>query len=794
MRLFFLSAAVPLTKSFARLPTGEIEKSAYPLVKQFTSHEEQIDGPKMFHAALVEHAAFGHCLLKGLLKRPLIAESRAGTTAPLEPTRWSCFDLDNVRGLATPEDFIQQVLPPAFHQCDYILQYSASSGIIDSSGLRAHIFFLHDTEFTPEQAKLYLTELNLANALLADQLELTASGTALRYPLDRTVIQNDKLIYIAPPMLEPGIPDTLGPKRVALVTKGREFVTFDWRTQRTPAGIEGETQGVINRLRDRAGLKRKTAKIEVRQGELLLTNPDVAVVTGEKRARGFTYLNLNGGDSWGYYYAEGNPRYLRNFKGEPMVVLKDALPTYFAQVAERLAENKQTRVRVPFVFRHRETDTVWNGVYDSVNDRIDGLAATSRQSLRDFFAQFGEEVPPIDDWRFEFEPFNPVRIDFKNKFCNRWEATEYMRDSRTTDTIPPNIARVIRSAVGSDEECYHHFLNWIAFVFQKRRKPLTAWVLHGVEGTGKGVLFHKVLAPIFGRQYCLIKQLASLDDRFNDEMRTCLLFLLDESKAEDTKMAERAFGKLRNLITEPTIEVRAMRTNAMQVPSYTAFMFYSNMYDAWKIEPSDRRYNVAPRQEVKLVLTEADIAVIESERSDFAAFLRGYKVDEARAHTALNNEAKSAMREASQDALEQMCQAITDGDLAYFMGYAEGAIPANGSMMAWTNYIELMKRWVENTASALVIKREDILTAYMYLIAPPQIPGAHKFNRMLAHKNLVSKVNHCPTQGKSVRGIKVQWRARPEELETWRAMLRPKGEKQPQPPASNLAEWKRAAQ
>jgi len=308
MRLFFLAAGLPLTKTFNRLPTGEIEKSAYPLVKNFTSFETNVDNPQMFHVALTAHAERGHCLLKGTLKRALNEEPRAGTTAPLDPTLWSCFDLDNMRGLATPEDFIREVLPPAFHHADYVLQYSASAGITPGGGLRAHLFFMHELEFTPEAAKLYLTELNLSCPVLAEQLELTASGTALRFALDRTVIQNDKLIYIAPPTLGAGIEDPYARQRIAVVTKDQRLVSFDWRTKLTPAAVESEMQRAIQRLREKAGLKRKTAKVVIQQGELLQTNPDVAVVTGEKRARGFVYLNVNGGDSWGYYYAEGNPR------------------------------------------------------------------------------------------------------------------------------------------------------------------------------------------------------------------------------------------------------------------------------------------------------------------------------------------------------------------------------------------------------------------------------------------------------------------------------------------------------
>ena len=32
-----------------------------------------------------------------------------------------------------------------------------------------------------------------------------------------------------------------------------------------------------------------------------------------------------------------------------------------------------------------------------------------------------------------------------------------------------------------------HFLNWLAFIYQFRRKPGTDWVMSGVEGTGKAL-------------------------------------------------------------------------------------------------------------------------------------------------------------------------------------------------------------------------------------------------------------------------------------------------------------------
>jgi hypothetical protein len=58
-------------------------------------------------------------------------------------------------------------------------------------------------------------------------------------------------------------------------------------------------------------------------------------VTGVRRARGFVYLNLNGGDSWGYYFPESNPEILRSFKGEPPVRLADIAPDFWERVRPR---------------------------------------------------------------------------------------------------------------------------------------------------------------------------------------------------------------------------------------------------------------------------------------------------------------------------------------------------------------------------------------------------------------------------------------------------------------------------
>jgi hypothetical protein len=793
MQIYFLSAKVPLTKTFSRLPSGAIDKSAYPLVKNFTSHEEEVNTPEELHRAITGHAARGHSLLKGRLNRALSAESRAGSTNPLDPTRWSCFDLDNVKGITSVESFIETVLPAAFRDVDYVLQYSASAGIMPDEGLRAHVFFIHEKDFTPEAAKLFLTELNLKNETLNRQLELTAAGTALRFPLDRTVCQNDKLIYIAPPALGDGVEDRFGDgNRIQLVRKERRFVNFDWGTGDPPAAVEALVQNKVAALRKSLGLKPKSASLrQMKSGEMLIKNPDTAVVTGEKKARGFVYLNLNGGDSWGYYYSEDNPKFLRNFKGEPLVELATFLPTYWAQIAGTV--KKERKGPRPFAFRHRPTDVVYNGVYDPDKDSITDIAATTRAALPDFFSQYDMDPPAIEDWRFEFEPSNDRLIDFDARFCNRFERSPYMRDPGEAGSVPPTIEKVIRHVLADDQQCYDHFMNWLAAIFQRRIKTGVAWVMHGVQGTGKGILFHKVLAPLFGPAYCVSKQIAGVEDRYNADMEQCLLFNLDEARVEDSAQARRTINKLKNAITEPIIEIRAMRANPYQARSFTNFIFTSNDYDALAIAPDDRRYSVAPRQEQKIQLTSDEVdKLLPKELAAFAGYLATYKCDLDLARTALMNDAKRAMRDASQDALEQMAQAVIDGNLGYFFMYLDTSTASVVNLVAWSNYKAVLKRWLDVANQDYVVRRSDLMDAYVYLMNPPTAPGPHKFGRMMAHKNVaLSELHRCPATKEVLRGFKTKWLASEEEMEEWKRALESKASTAP-PTNSNVAQLRTA--
>lgn len=774
MQLFFLEADRPLTKSFAIDENGELSKSSYPIVKNFVSHEEHVADIDEFHDAVTRHAAEGHCLLKGRLSKQLKNEPRAGTTNSLDLTQWVCFDFDNVEGIVSAEAAIQLVLPE-FHNISYIIQQSASAGISGEAGLRAHLFFMLDEPVSPDVLKLWITEKNLTNPILSKNLALSANALTLKFTLDRTVVQNDKLIYIAPPTLD-GLEDPLD-KRIELVKKEKNTAPVP-KGAWTPANAQVLTDDHINRMREEQGLPKRSPKISIDSGIEILTNPGVGMVTGEKQDRQWMRINVAGeSPSWAYYYDMLNPEILYNFKGQPAVYLKDFLPEYYTQAqqrASRLREQKQKETGIrPFVFRDFDTDTFYNARYD--NDKKELLDCSPTRGdgrrLKFFFGQYGMQPPEIiEDWTYRFDPQDTRIVSFEDRFLNQWRPTDLILNPPHSSEIPPTIKMVLMNALGDDEECFDHFINWLACIYQTRSKMLTAWIIHGIEGTGKGTILTKILEPIFGKEHTLETLVSHFDDKFNKHLSTALICAIDETKADSSKNLDAFMSKLKNAITEPRIAIRGMRQDLYMAQSFVNFLLFSNSLAVVQIGGTDRRFNVSPRQERTLLEamarfygrqpTQDDFDRIKDEDTPlFAGYLKQYKADFNTANRALENESKIKMRLASMDALEQIINSIRDGDLAYFIDCLEESNVTATSNHAYQEYEEVLKTWAENVGQRTVVSSRELQKVYSFLLKPGKEMGVQTFNRMMAHKSVDMKSFHWDDKvGRSTRGMPAEWR------------------------------------
>lgn len=496
MKLTFLEADVALTKSYTKLPDGTIEKSSYPNVWEVTSHAEDVKDLKAFEAAINKHAALGHCLLKGNVMKPLVSESRANSTDRNATTEFLCLDIDGIEPLFTISadaatsttvtvtvDLILESL--GMKDVSYILQWSGSMGISNNT-LRCHIFVMLTRPVSAPLVKQWLIQKNHEVAILRAHQALTKTGNSLTWGLDITACQADKLIYIAPPTLK-GIKNPLGrTPRISLISKTDQTFDILGKINSTDQN-RALTDARVLELRDIDGLPKRKLTYKSVGGHECLVKPGECIATEMKVDRGFVYFNLNGGDSWAYFHPENNPDYIFNFKGEPVYLTKELLPSYWETLSQQSFRVSSTGTMY-LAFLERATSTYYRGTYDATNDVLEIYPAKNESMVRQFAdangMRLGNNIP---EWDMEFNPHDNVRVDTTNRTVNTFQLTDYMRTPvKKVTKCPPTVAKLISHVLADDAEAINHFVNWLACIAQYRERTMTAWIWQGTQGCLSG--------------------------------------------------------------------------------------------------------------------------------------------------------------------------------------------------------------------------------------------------------------------------------------------------------------------
>lgn len=776
MKLHFLEASVPLTKTFRRAG-GELTKSSYPLVTDFTSHEVIAADLKAFESALKQHAAQGHCLLKGKLTKPLVEESRAGSTVTDDETDWVCFDIDGLPNVATPDDFMTAV---GLDDVSYVAQWSASYGI-ENKDLRCHIFVQLAKPVAAPILKQWLISLNFDTKQLYDALSLTKSGNAISWPLDITTCQNDKLLYLAPPVLK-GIKDPLaGQQRIQYVKKPNAKVAVNLSSFSLPQNVN-RIQNVINTLRLAANLPTKKLATKMVSGIEVMAKPDACMITGRKQERGFVYFNLNGGDSWGYFHPENNPDFIYNFKGEPVYQTKELLPDYWTELHTRPSAKLKPTANVigsdglmRLAFLDPPSDTYWRGIYDANTDRVELEPTSSLTNLRMFAKThgivFADDIVP--EWRRVFDPHDNVRVDPVNQVVNIFQPTQYMRAvAKPVRTCPKTIKKVIHHALGSDDAVFDRFINWLAYVLQYRDVAMTAWVFHGTYGTGKGTLLSKILQPLFGPDHVAIPRMSELEKEFNSFIDRSLLVVVDEFEASALQSEKGVMADMKRYITEREIPLREMYRKPRRVRNYTCWIFYSNSTAPVNVPRGDRRFNVAKFQSEKLILTDAEIDKIETELQAFHDYLLGYQVNKDLVYTPMESEDRDELIDMTQSAVDVVVNALNDGQMSHFVDalptdnrYMGNPLEANRVNDFKAVVTDLIKRTDIKTGECNVA-RDELRALFAYLVGQTIPSSPNKFTSLMKHHRM--RMTKVRVNGTPVNGCQIVW----QDLAQWKDYLK----------------------
>jgi len=760
MQLTFLEAASGQRLSKRHSVTNGF--TPYPHVKNVNSHEHTIPldsaGLAMLERLMRDHSTNGHCLLKGGLKRALHNESRAGKTDRVAYSNLLVLDIDGITlpGHTNPKTFskhdvsslaktIMRELPPAVQDCSFIAQASASLGL-KGEKISLHIFILLSHAMPAKALKLWFQHCNFESKLFSSQLELSSNGHSLKYPLDISVADNSKLIFIAPPTFEDGTHDPFTDCDERIVRVSGITDTLDLgklMSDISPEVVHQRSNEHKNKLRVKRGFNAKKERLTIatvdNKSEEILTNPDrMSIQITDDTNPPYIRCNVNGGDSNAYYFKLEDPTYMFNFKGEPIWSIEQADPDFYKTLFDVYQEEmaKEGRATFPVALRDYYTDTHYNGVFDpNLNQFSEDfpLMPCASSSIEGFMRSHGRSRPDfVPDARVVFDPASDeaaVNLSTVPYFVNMFRKTEYLLSKREHEPLSmgdaakiadscPLIYKLMTHILGGQNLEVEHFTNWLAYIFQTRRKAMTAWVLQGVPGTGKGIFYTKVLRPLFGNEHVPMRALQNIEEQFNLYMRQALFLVVDEfHMASANSGAMKIADKLKNAITENTMTIRAMRSNQVEMPNYTNFIFLTNRMDAVKIEEGDRRYNIAPRQEQKLEHVYPEVIEgiddISAELHKFAALLRNYNVNKQLVRTPIANNAKAQMAQVTMSVMEEFFAAVRHGNLGFFLDILDISLTNVLQGQEITTAQRFVKQWVaESQWPHSVIPLEHMRVVY----------------------------------------------------------------------------------
>lgn len=734
MEVSFLHATVPFAKTIRHNQTTTVEP--YPHIKNVSSTTHQWDSLKDLYGLIQNQAAKGACILKGLLKRPLTNEPRANAVDPNTLTKWLVFDIDGLQ-IENAEDFIK-LLPNNFQNVSYIEQLS-STAFFQGNGYKAHLFFRIPPTH-PNIIRQFIINLNLDH--FTSHISLGTGNLCINYPLDISVNQNSTPLYIAPPIFI-GLKDPLT-TRLRFIEHAHDVVT-NQITEYNYAATKQKQQKTLLKLRTNIGLNAKTPKTEIKGSVELLKNVEPMPTPSTREERGFVYLGINPNNPFSYYHPADNASIIYNFRGEPAFLTSKGLPEYWEQVKPKaLTPLISHEGSTPLIFREWRKDSYYNGYYHHKTGKLELHETKNITRLQHFAAGNGIEAPEvIPDWIMYFDPTDLSPFDINKPKINTFVPTPYLinciEHPKVVQEIPPLIHSIITSVTGNDDPCFQFFVNWLAFIFQTRKKTRTAWVFQGIEGTGKGLLFNTILKPLLGPKYCIPKITENLLDPFNGWLEECIILFIDESFIPKNNRSQQLPNLLRNIITEPDYSLRYMRNNPFTAKSYCNLIFATNDVDALNLSATDRRYNVCARQENTFPGYEGIEQDVEKELDSFAHYLYSYKVDALKAHTALKNEYKQLMREARLPNIDLFCNHIHKGDFNLFYDAFNESVGANQGYTLYKSIIETWaKRWKKRGEDNITFIRRDELHAAYNFIMEENLPKTN-FARALTRNQLHAK-------------------------------------------------------
>ncbi|HCY77723.1 MAG TPA: hypothetical protein DHV28_17565 [Ignavibacteriales bacterium] len=382
--------------------------------------------------------------------------------------------------------------------------------------------------------------------------------------------------------------------------------------------------------------------------------------------------------------------------------------------------NKQKRY-FPFIERSTSSysylDTKAGDVYMGIQEGIlENILLSGEETLPDI-------LPVL---KADFDVNSNERIDYEKEIINLFVPTEYMLLSKNLETFHPkkdfpHIYRLMMNLIPNYRE-RKRFLNWLAGILQTRQKQLTAWVLKGEQGAGKGIFLDYVLKELFGRRQTVKVEDSDLQSDFNPWLKNTILVAFNEV-AHDNSTRNNIKSRIKAIITDPDVMINEKNIRNYFITNYVNCLFFSNEKVPLFIEQKDRRLNVVSTGPNLLSFEwfrkdpEAFINSLKAEVASFAQFLMNWKYDPIDAKTCIDNDEKASMVSVGLNKFEEFAIHLKKADLEWF---EENIIHSNYEKdQDFLNRKSLFKLTEDDLKGS--IKKERALEAFNHIYVNQQV-------------------------------------------------------------------------
>lgn len=285
-----------------------------------------------------------------------------------------------------------------------------------------------------------------------------------------------------------------------------------------------------------------------------------------------------------------------------------------------------------------------------------------------------------------FDPGKPSGL--QQEYFNMFQESDYLQEHDPTQPLlsgedvlvsmerkTPVIRELMLNIFGNIEYLIR-FLNWNAVILKHRVKVDTAWLITSKEqGIGKGLMFDRIMQPIYGKRQSMLVQGERMAKNFNSQDQTIWLKVFDEVYSPGhykENLSRKEWLKYIITAREQTIELKGI--DAFQMDNHMNLILYSNNECPIFLDAQDRRFNVVRNENCKkteeLSFYSSNVSMreaIDSELKTFARLLLRFDCEVELANKAIDSAAKDKLKENTADEYEEFAKALNSKDDSFFL-------------------------------------------------------------------------------------------------------------------------------